>query len=78
MNQELPSLEDLQKAQELIWPEELVTMTAEDYERKMICAEHERSLARRLEQATWEAYCQRHDLEAPQAVAMEPISRGFG
>lgn len=65
-------------AAELIWPEEFMTMSAEDYERKVICAEHERSLSFRLERAVWEAYCQRHGISEPQAEVMTPVKRGFG
>jgi len=68
----------VQDAKEAIWPEEFMTLTAEEYERKVICAEHERSLGLRLERASWDAYCQRHGIVGPQAEVMKPVKQGFG
>jgi hypothetical protein len=72
------TVEQVQEARELIFPEAMVTMTAEDYERKVICAEHQRSLGDRLERLTWEAYAKRHGISGPQAEVMAPVKRGFG
>jgi len=73
--------EQIEEAQGLIFPEAMVVMTKEDYERKLICAEHQRSLGDRLEWAVWEAYAMRHGgasrppLHLPVPSRMRP--RGF-
>jgi hypothetical protein len=78
------TLEQIQDARDLIFPEAMVTMTAEDYTKKVICAEHQQSLHARLERATWEAYCRRHGIaEQPMTVmnrseVMRERARGFG
>jgi hypothetical protein len=76
--------QQVQDAREAIWPEEFLAISAEEYERKVLCAEHERSLGRRLERATWEAYCRRHGIGEPQTEVlnrsqlMRERARGFG